>query len=123
MFTLDTNIVIYFLKSDFKVANFLRERILENSRFNISAISEAELLSYPEITQEEIVKIENVLRTTPIISVDSQIAQLSGYFKRNYRISLPDAIIAATSYLTNSTLITRNAKDFEKIKEIETQIL
>lgn len=123
MYTLDTNIIIYFLKDDQAVVKFLRDEILKNSRFFISTITEAELLSYPKMTSEEFLKIDDVLKTLSIISVDSQIAKLSGFFKRKHNISLPDAIIAATSYLTNSILITRNAEDFRKIKEVKTKFI
>lgn len=119
VFTLDTNIIIYFLKGEPKVADFLKKEISAGSRFYISTITEAELFSYPEITPEEIVEIEAILKTISTILVDSQIARLSGYFKRKYNFSLPDAIVAATSYLTNSILVTRNVGDFKKIKEIK----
>lgn len=118
MYTLDTNVIIYFLKDDPKVVNSLREKIFQDSRFFISTITEAELLSYPEMTPEELIKIEGVLKTISIIPVDSYIARLSGFFKRKYNVFLPDAIIAATSYLTNSTVLTRDIKHFEKIQEI-----
>lgn len=118
MYTLDTNVLIYFFKGDPLVVKILRERISQNSRFFISTVTEAELFSYPEITSEELIKIEDILKTISIISVDSQIAKLSGFFKRKYNIPLPDAIIAATSYLTNSVVLTRNIKDFQKIQEI-----
>jgi len=54
MYTLDTNIIIYFLKGELKVKEFLREKTLNGSRIFISTISEAELFGYPEITSEEI---------------------------------------------------------------------
>ncbi|MCD6500790.1 type II toxin-antitoxin system VapC family toxin [bacterium] len=119
MFTLDTNIIIYYLKDESKVLKFLREEILAGSRFFISTITEAELFGYPQITSEEAIRINEVLATLSIIPIDSQIARLAGLFKRKYQISLPDAIIAATTYLTNSTLVTRNIRDFQKIKEIK----
>jgi predicted nucleic acid-binding protein len=123
MYTLDTNIIIYFLKGDSEVKKFLEEKISRGSRFFISAITEAELFGYPAITPEEASKIEEVLRTISIIPVDSQIARLAGFFKRKYKISLPDAIIAATGYLTNTILLTRNVKDFKKVKEISTKYI
>lgn len=123
MYTLDTNILIYFLKGDLRVVKFLREKISGGSRFFISAITEAELFSYSEITSEEFTKIDDILKTLSIIPVDSQIARLSGFFKRRYNIALPDTIIAATTYLTNSILLTRNVKDFKKIKEIKTKFI
>ncbi len=123
MFTLDTNVIIYFFKGDQKVTKFLDESILKGSRFYISSITEAELLGYPEITPNELSKIEAILKTLVIVLVDSQIARLAGSLKRRYKISLPDSIIAATSYLTNTVLVTRNIKDFRKIKEISAKFI
>jgi len=87
MYTLDTNIIIYFLKGESKVKEFLRENTLKNSRFFISTISEAELFGYPEITSEEILKIDEILKTISIIPIDSQIARLAGFFKKKYKKS------------------------------------
>ncbi|NDK09171.1 type II toxin-antitoxin system VapC family toxin [Candidatus Gracilibacteria bacterium] len=123
MYALDTNIIIYFLKGELKVKEFLREKTLKGSRFFISAISEAELFGYPELTFEEISKIDDIFKTISVISIDSQIARLAGFFKRKYKISLPDSIVAATSYLTNTVLLTRNIKDFKKIKEISAEFI
>jgi len=123
MYTLDTNIIIYFLKGESKVKTFLREKILKGSRFFISTISEAELFGYPELTSEEISKIDEIFKTISIIPIDSQIARLAGFFKRKYKISLPDSIITATSYLTNTVLLTRDIKDFKEIKEISVELI
>ena len=123
MYTLDTNIIIYFLKGESKVKKFLRENTLKNSRFFISTISEAELFGYPEITSEEVLKIDEILQSISIIPIDSQIARLAGFFKKKYKTALPDSIIAATSYLTNTVLLTRNIKDFKKIKEISVDFI
>ncbi len=123
MYTLDTNIIIYFLKGESKVKEFLRDEILKGSRFFISTISEAELFGYPELIFEEVSKIDEILKAISIIPIDSQIARLSGSFKRKYKISLPDSIIVATSYLTNTVLLTRNIKDFKKTKEISVKFI
>jgi len=123
MYTLDTNIIIYFLKGELKVKNFLREETLKGSRFFISTISEAELFGYPELTSEEISKIDEIFKTISIIPIDSQIARLAGFFKRKYSTSLPDSIIAATGYLTNTVLLTRNIRGFKKIEEISAKFI
>ena len=118
MYTLDTNVLIYFLKDDPSVVKFLRDNILEGSRFFISSITEIELLSYPNISRSETIKIEDILQTIPSVPIDYRIARLASFFRRKYKISLPDSVIASTAYLTNSTLLTRNVKDFLKIQEI-----
>jgi len=41
---------------------------------------------------------------------------LAGDLKRKYNFLLPDAIIAATALHNNMEILTRNLKDFKKIK-------
>ena len=36
--------------------------------------------------------------------------------RKSYKTKLPDAIIAATALVNDFTLVTRNVKDFDKIK-------
>jgi hypothetical protein len=53
-----------------------------------------------------------------LIEFDDKLINFVVYLRRKYKIKLPDAIIAATALYTNSTLITRNIKDFSKIKDL-----
>ena len=54
-----------------------------------------------------------------IIPIDSKIARLAGFVRRNYRLEVPDSIIAATTLFTGSKLIIRNTKHFKKVPNIE----
>ena len=38
--------------------------------------------------------------------------------RKSYRIKLPDAIIAATAFVHNLTLLTRNISDYKNIEEL-----
>jgi len=60
---------------------------------------------------------------TEIINIDSKIARLAGSLRSKYRIKTPDAAIAATAIFTETTLVSRNGKDFKKIKELKFKIL
>jgi len=40
--------------------------------------------------------------------------------RKQYKIKLPDAIIAATARIYNLTLLTRNTKDFQEISGLLT---
>lgn len=52
------------------------------------------------------------------IEVDNPIAQMAGYVRRSFGLSLPDAIIAATALKLDVALYTRNTKDFEPIHHL-----
>jgi len=53
-----------------------------------------------------------------LIEFDDKLINFAVYLRRKYKIKLLNAIIAATALYTNSTLITRNIKDFSKIKDL-----
>ena len=98
---------------------------LNNEEFLVyfSAITETELIAGNECNKFEIkTRILDFLSNFTKVPVDNQIAVKAGDFRRIYGIRIPDAIIAATAYILKATLITRNAKDFEKIKEITIKI-
>lgn len=48
-----------------------------------------------------------------------QPAYISIIIRRNYRLKLPDAVIAATALHLGLPLITRNVKDFKDIPELK----
>lgn len=86
----------------------------------ISGITEGELLSGDACKKEEVLeKTLNKLYLFTKIEVDNKILQKAAEFRRNYNISLSDAIIAATAFHQKCRLWTKNKKDFEKIKEID----
>ncbi|WP_366078947.1 type II toxin-antitoxin system VapC family toxin [Thermococcus sp.] len=51
-----------------------------------------------------------------VIPLTDEIADVAIELRRKVSIKLPDAVIAATALLHNLTLVTRNVKDFEKVK-------
>ena len=117
-FVIDTDIFIDNLRGHDKAAEFIRNSLKEETHF--SAITETELLAGKECSDQK--KKENVLHMLALfdkIVVDNQIAQLAGDIRREYQTAIPDAIIAATAISTNSVLITRNTKDFEKIDGLQ----
>lgn len=119
MYTLDTNTIIYYLGNDLRVVPVLENIILKSQPIFISTISEVELFSFSRLTTEEADQIENMLETFSIISLDSQLARIAGFIRRKYKIKTPDSIVAATAMFTDSTLVTRNIKDFEKIGNLK----
>ncbi|GIW66545.1 MAG: motility twitching protein PilT [Candidatus Parcubacteria bacterium] len=115
MYLLDTNIIIYYLKGDPLVVNYLNNLLIKNYLFYISVISETELFSFEKLTKEEEDEIKKVLETLYILPIDSQIARLAGFLKRSFKIGLADSLIGATALIYKLNLITRNVRDFKKI--------
>ncbi|MDI9355085.1 MAG: type II toxin-antitoxin system VapC family toxin [Cyanobium sp. MAG06] len=118
MYTLDTNIIIYLLNRDEYVSDFIFRKIKENININISSITITEALSLSSLTVSEMSKIENMLNCFTIINVDINVSKIASQLRRDCKIKTPDAIIAATAIYSKSVLVTRNIKDFKKIKNL-----
>ncbi|MBI2110567.1 type II toxin-antitoxin system VapC family toxin [Candidatus Woesearchaeota archaeon] len=118
----DTDIFIDYLRGFAKAKSFL-EKARKDSLLYFSAITEAELISAQEcnrIDRKEHLLI--FLSTFNKVLVSNEIAVKAGDFKRVYALPLPDALIAATAFVTKASLVTRNIKDYQKIKEITLKV-
>ena len=113
MFTLDTNILIYYAAGDEHVASFLRDN--GNKIFYIPTIVIAEFLSHPLMDERTQALFRLFLSQTTAIGLDTALAERAAIIRRVHKLKLADAVIAATALFTGSTLITRNEKDFRKV--------
>lgn len=99
---LDTNIVLYLLGG--KLAEPLSE-----SDYLVSVITEIELLSYPNLNEQAEKQIRAFLAHITIIDLDTEIKNLAIQLRREHRLKLPDALIAATSLVMGASLITNDS--------------
>lgn len=121
MFTVDTNVIIYFLEGDEDARRMLIDE-MGNVPIFVSTITESELFSYPRLTEIDEKAIETFLAKTILIPVDSRLARIAAAFRRRERhLRLGDSFIAATAATTRSTLLTRNIRDFRSVPEILVQ--
>src|SRR3989344_8282829 len=117
MFVLDTNALIYYTTGDKVAVHFFDTH--ENSLLYVPSIVVAEYLSYPSLTPEAMAAFKQFTSKAIILNLDFSSAELAAAIKRNYKIKLDDAIIAASSMLVGSILVTRNIRDFKKIKGLK----
>jgi hypothetical protein len=108
----DTNIFIYYLAGESTVDSFFAEKFLNLHDILISPIVRIELLSFSGLLSEEEQEIEDLLSQFSSVPLLREIEDLTIQLKRQYKIKLPDAIIAATSLNKNAVLVTRNVSDF-----------
>jgi len=87
----------------------------------VSAVTELELFAFANPSRDEESLIEELLATISIIPLDSHVARLAALIRRDYRVKVPDSIIAATAMFTGSTLLSRNTRDFRKIANLAVQ--
>ncbi len=114
MFVLDTNVLIYYAAGNREVAGFFDR--YEQEIFYLPSIVVAEFLSYPLITQEVINKFRHFASQTIILNLDFAIAELTAELRRAYKLKLADSIVAASALISDSVLVTRNTRDFRRIK-------
>ncbi len=112
----DTNTAIYFLQQQFppKAEKFI-DQTLEYSRPAISVITEIELLCWKTSSQKDLEVLHNFINDTLVLELTKDIKLGTAEIRKNFKVKLPDAIIAATSLAFNLTLITRNISDFKNI--------
>lgn len=118
-YLIDTNVAIEYIGGTLpeNALNKLDEIIDE--QFSISVINKIELLGFKNITPLEEIKFKQFIEASNIIGLHEEIVNTTIGIRKKYKTKLPDAIIAATAMVNKITLITRNAKDFEKIEGME----
>lgn len=112
---LDSNIIIYAARPEY---DFLRGFIAENSP-SVSAVSYVEVLSYHKLADEEKELLEEFFDSTRILPISKDIITKAVELRQSKKMTLGDALIAATALVNNSTLVTNNTADFAWIDELK----
>ena len=122
--TLDTNIIIAYLGGDPNViATLSYSRKIGKALF-LPTMVEPEILSFTGWDNEELRQTEKFLEENfTTIPFDRQLSRLTASIRRQNKMKLPDAIIAATAILTRTALVTRNERDFNKIRELQVLVI
>ena len=114
MFTIDTNVLIYYAAGDADTVEFFRDN--QNAVFYLPSIVVAEFLSYPLMTFGVAERFRDFSRQTILVNLDYAIAERAAIIRRETKLPLADAVIASSSIITQSSLLTRNIRDFRKVK-------
>jgi predicted nucleic acid-binding protein len=85
----------------------------------ISAITEIELLCWKTATEKDLEVLHSFINDSLVIELEHSIKLKTADIRKQYKIKLPDAIIAATAVVYGFTLVTRNIDDFKNIDGIE----
>lgn len=89
----DTNVLIYLFSGNEQILDFLEDKSL-----SASIITEIEVLSFPDLKSKEENSIKDFFKKIEVIHVNNEVKELAIQIKRSYKIKLPDAIIAASSF-------------------------
>jgi predicted nucleic acid-binding protein len=114
MMLIDSNIIIYAAKPEHKP---LRTFIAEHTPL-VSAISYVEVLGYHKLTDQERRHFESFFAAASVLAISQSILDQAVKLRQLRKMSLADALIAATALVYQLTLVTRNTKDFDWVPNL-----
>jgi len=116
-YLIDTNIAIYLLDNTLRPEDHPDLKVAASVPFNFSVITKIELLGWKASAMQE-KQLENFVNQSNVIGLSDAIVDTTIQIRREHRIQLPDAIIATTAITFDWILLTRNEKDFERIRDV-----
>jgi predicted nucleic acid-binding protein len=111
---IDSNIIIYATQPEHAV---LRGFIAEHAPA-VSAVSYVEVLGYHALAEAEQQQLETFFGVATVLPLDQAVLDAAVRLRQRRRMSLGDALIAATCLVHNLILVTRNVRDFAWIPEL-----
>ena len=105
---LDSNIIIYSTKSKY---SFLLEFITKNLP-SVSAVSYVEALGYHKLTDDEKELLEEFFASSRILPISHKVVIKAVELRQLKKMTLGDALIAATASVHHLTLVANNTVDF-----------
>ena len=117
MLLLDTNILLYATKPYYE--SLVKYLELNKKHISVSVITKLEALGTTNLFDYQKSYLENFFLSVNILPVTTSIADIAIELRQARKISLPDALIAATALYHGSTLVTRNITDFSKIELLD----
>ena len=85
----------------------------------VSAISIVEVLGYQSLNSEERIYLERFFETANVLTLSNSVIAQAVTLRQLRRMTLGDALVAATALTHQETLITRNVKDFDWIDNLK----
>lgn len=82
------------------------------NRLHYSVVTRAELFAGNSATD----LVSQLLGPFRELTVDRSVAERAGRVVREFQLRMPDALIAATALENRLTLMTRNRKDFDRVR-------
>ena len=112
---LDTNILIYAATRDFPELDML----LSSGPFAASVITRIEAFGFTRLEAEEEMALDALFSRLRLLPLSDTVVAQTIALRQERKMSLADAIIAATALVYNLPLVTRNVDDYKRIAGLE----
>jgi predicted nucleic acid-binding protein len=114
-YLIDSNAIIDYMALRIPLAGSEFIENIFNSNFIVYIVVKIEVLGFADIPDKMSI-LEEFLDTAISLPIDEEIEKRTILFRRQHKkLKLGDAIIAATAFVHNLTLISRNLSDFKHI--------
>ena len=111
-YLIDTNIAIYLLGGDKKIAE-----VLNKNHIYLSFITELELVAFRDLDENEIGIINDFITNCTVIDINRRIKDYTIDLRKKYKLKLPDCIVAATAQFLTIPLFTADT-GFRKVRDV-----
>lgn len=115
-FLMDTNVVIDYLSNRLPAPTASQ---IDKLPGIISVITRIELMGWYNATSAQLERLRPFIISSQTYNLSEDIIQQTIILRQQYKIKLPDAVIAATAIVYNHKLITRNTIDFKNIAGLD----
>lgn len=112
---LDSNIIIYAVRPEHESLR----AFLSAKPIVVSAITRVEVLGYHRLAETERNMFEDFFRALPVLPVTERVLDESIRLRQLRRMTLGDALIAATAIVNRMRLATHNVPDFSWIDGLD----
>ena len=112
---LDSNLIIYSALPEY---HYLRT-LIKSPGSEVSAVSRLEVLGFQRLEEQHKRYFEAVFTLLPVLPITDALLETAILFRQQRKLTVGDAIIAATAYLHDLELHTRNTRDFDWIPSLK----
>jgi predicted nucleic acid-binding protein len=118
-YLIDTSAVIKYLNQTFLSAGITFIDNIVDEESIISFITEIELQVWVPLNDDDLLIYKSFVNSSTKIDIDADIKEQAIRIRRNNKLKLPDAIIAATAIVRNYILVADNDPDFTRIPDLK----
>jgi len=114
MILLDSNILIYSGQAEYA---YLRPLIFDKES-SVSKITQLEVLGFHRLDNKAKQYFASCFQLLNLIDIDDRVIDSAIILRQQHKMSLGDALIAATALCYQLTVISRNISDFSRINDL-----